>query len=341
MINIYQARDMAFKLASERYIPGTTNYTSFSPIYIAATSNVTSMVQLYQNYNSVLSVGGTGAISYEVALNGAKNVDLFDVNFLQKLYFEYMKTAITYLDYKTFIKHFTLPIQKIGFTRMDLQNLLSNELYDKLVDYLPTDVETVFTPLYDYFDSLDLILSGLFRFEHTLAVDYLKKNISFYNEEQYYKLQKILRSESCKFNYETISLENTPKYFQAKYDLIFLDNILQYYKDIPGMDTPYLVNMFIQKKLNSLLKDEGKIQVNYGFEVATDALKEKLKIPYNNCCLEMYGVFQLIEEMKSGINIPLIEKWDNYTYSFVPGVERILGRDSENLVLTYRKRTKK
>lgn len=338
MVNIYQARDAAFKLASEKYEAGKSVYTLFSPIYIAATSNVTSTVDLYKDYNSVLSVGGTGAHGFEVALNGAKKVDLFDANYLQKLYFEYMKTAVMYLDYETFVKHFTLQVQRKIFKKSEIRDLLSNELYDKLVYYLPEDVETVFTSLYDWFDSTDLILSSLFRFEHFITLDYLKKNISFYNEEQYYELQKILRAGSCEFNYETLSLVDVPKHFQTGYDLIILDNILQYYKNIPGLDDPYLVNMFIRKKLSNLLVDNGQIQVNYGFEVATDAFREKFKIPYNKEHLDFYRKFQLQEEMKKGINIPLVEKWDDYTYSFVSGVERIQGGKSDNLVLSYRKK---
>lgn len=339
MIDIKEARKAAFDLASKKYEVGKPVYSLFSPIYIAATSNVTSTVDLYKGYSSVLSVGSTGAHGFEVALKGAKKVDLFDINYLQKLYYEYMKTAIMNLDYETFIKHFTLQKQKTLMPRSNIKDLLSNELYSKLVTHLSDEVKTVFTPLYDWYYSTDLILSSLFRFEHFITLDYLKKNISFYNEEQYYELQKILRTGSCEINYETISLVDVPKHFNSEYDLIILDNILKYYKNISGLNDPYLVNMFIRKELSKLLAANGQIQVNYGFEVDADAFREKFAIPYEKKQLDFCRGFQLHEEKEYGINIPLIKEWsEDYKYDFIPGVERIFGGNSGNLVLSYRKK---
>lgn len=60
------------------------SHSNISSIYIAPTANVIDTVNLYNNYKDVLSVGGTGAIGYECILNGAKRVDLFDINYLQK-----------------------------------------------------------------------------------------------------------------------------------------------------------------------------------------------------------------------------------------------------------------
>lgn len=80
MDSIFLARDTAFKLASTPYVADNPIYTKYSPIYIAATSNVKGTMNLYQNYDSVLAVGSTGAHGYEAALNGASRVDLFDIN---------------------------------------------------------------------------------------------------------------------------------------------------------------------------------------------------------------------------------------------------------------------
>lgn len=335
----FEARDEAFKLASKGSNKVNPVYTKYSPIYIAATSNVKGTMGLYQNYESVLAVGSTGAYGFEAALNNAKKVDLFDINELQRLFFEYMYTAIIYLDYETFIKHFTIKKATSILTRNDLKDLLSEELYSKLYYFLPSDVEDVFTLLYSYKDNASLLLSSLFRTEHLIDLNYLKKNISFYNEEQYYKLQKILLEDRCIIDYRTASLTDLPKEFNDKYDLIILDNILQYYKDIISLETPYAVNMFIQKKLSKLLTEEGVIQVNYGFEVAADAFKKKFNIPYELENPNYIKDLILKREIKEGINIPLVEKWDNYSYSFIPGVEQIEGRNSENLVLTYKKKS--
>jgi len=340
MNGLYEARSEAFKLASNSYDEFLGNnriHSKYSPIYIATTSNVVETLKLYKNYERVLTVGGTGAHAYEALLNGAKEVDIFDINELQRLYFEYMKTAIIYLKYEDFIKHFTLKEQKTVFERREIKDFLSNELYYQLSFIVDEEIDIVFGPLYEFFDSTDLLMSKLFRFEFPFTLEYLKKNASFYNEEQYYKLQKILRSDKHNINYQTMSLVDVPKNYKNKYDLILLDNILQYYKHIPELETPYLVNMFIRKKLSELLNDNGTIQVNCAYQLGTDAVKEKLglELPKE---LNLYEKLALQQEIKEGINIPLIEKWDSYSYDFIPGVEKLdNGTQADNLVLSYKK----
>lgn len=210
MLDIYNTRKKAFEMVNEGF-KSETAHTTHSPIYIASTENVRDLMKLYKNYESVLTVGSTGAQGLEAVLNGARKIDLFDINELQRLYFEYMLTAIIILDYETFIKYFTIKTYKSSSERTLFKDLLSEELYDKVVKYLPKDVETFYTPLYDYFDSVDLILSDLYRSDYTLLLSYLKKYISFYNEDEYYKLQRILRNEQCIISYKTLSITEVLK----------------------------------------------------------------------------------------------------------------------------------
>lgn len=98
----------AYKLASTKYQTRNPKFQTLSSIYLAATSNVKDTLSLYSYYQKVLAVGSTGAHGYEALLNGATQVDLFDINELQRLFYEYMKTAIIHLDYQDFMRHFTL-----------------------------------------------------------------------------------------------------------------------------------------------------------------------------------------------------------------------------------------
>lgn len=337
MKDLLLAREQAFRLASSGHEHDSNSYTKYSPIYLASTSNVKSTLDLYDHYEKVLTVGGTGAHGYEAALNGAKKVDMFDINELQRIFYEYMNTAIMYLDYEDFVKYFTLKEQREIFKKSDIDNLLSNELFQKLDLYLSDDVKFVLGPIFDYFDSPDVILSKLFYLEYPITLDYLKKYVSFYNEERYYKLQNILRNDLCEINYYQVDIQDIPYMFHDTYDLILLDNILQGYSKIKGLDTPYKVNMFVNKKLNPLLSNKGNLQVAYGFEVATDALKTGLKIPYeeNN---HPFARFAIKKELKEGICYQLVKKWDNYTYDFILGVEQEMeNRLVDNVVLTYKK----
>ena len=80
MIKSLEIRNAAFRLAEQKFVAGEPTYGLYSPIYIASTSNVTDTMNLYKNYEDVLTVGGTGAHAYEALLHGAKHVDLFDIN---------------------------------------------------------------------------------------------------------------------------------------------------------------------------------------------------------------------------------------------------------------------
>lgn len=89
-IEMQKTRNAAFKLVGSHYAAGTTSFSKYSPIYMASTSNVKSTLRLYDEYETVLCLGSTGAHGYEAALNGARRVDMFDINELQRLYYLFM-----------------------------------------------------------------------------------------------------------------------------------------------------------------------------------------------------------------------------------------------------------
>lgn len=342
MTDLKEIREEAFKLAEKPYISGNPTYTKCSPIYLAPNENIKESISLTKHAKKVLTVDGMGAFGFESILNGAKKVDFFDINELQILFSKMALTAIAHLSYEDFIKHFTLPKQEAKMPISVLKNLLSDEMYFKIEKYLPEEVKFVFAPLYDYFDSKKLILSRLYRFEHIVTQEFLQRYVSFYNEKEYKKLQDILKNSECEINFHCLSLTDLPKLLNTKYDAIVLGNILQYYKQIRALDTPYKVNLFIQRNLSNLLNPEGIIEVNYGFEIATNAFKKHYKMPY-----EIYGntdftrfitEISLDEEIIDGINVPLYSNWDHYSYHFINGVEQYEQRNSENLILTYQKK---
>lgn len=342
MVSVMKAREEAYKLARKPLIPGVTNYDTYDSIYIASTSNVKGTLELYKDYDSVLTVGSTGAHAYEAALHGAKKVDQFDINELQRLFYEYMKTAIIHLNYEDFVKHFTLKRQAFIMPKSELKDLLSNELYYRIKPYLPEDVEMVFGELFEHTSNLDLIMSSLFRYEHALNINYLKSVISFYNEKEYYELQNILRNNKCQITYHTAALKEVPYKFNDKYDLIIPDNIMQYYKNIPGLNNPSRVNMFIDKTLSQMLTEKGVIQANYGFTLAAEALKKYLGIPASKDKMisSFAGQMQIALEVKEGIDTQLIKKWDHYSYTFIEAVEKNDRINTDNVVITYTPRKK-
>lgn len=329
----------AINLASKEYEPGKPVFGECSSIFLAPTGNVKDMMEAFKNAKRVLAVGGAGAFGMEALYNDAEKVDMFDNNLLQKYYCEMVTAGMTIFTYEEFVKYFTLKSQGYEMSRDMFRDLVSKEMFEKVRILMSLEAQFVYENLYERFDSVDLIWSSLYRYEYIIYTEYLKKFASMYDEERYYKIQSILRSRSAEVTYSTVDLLDLPSKFEGPYDLIVLGNIPQYYKDIPGISTPYDFNQFIHKRLSKLLADDGVIQVNYGFKTSTLALRKHLNPSYHlrRSPLGPFRDEAIKNETKNGINIPLVSKW-GYDYNFIPGVEPGVDGNYENMYITYRKK---
>lgn len=352
------AAKKAWALASVESIPfGKSEFSTYSPIYIATTSNVRNTLHLYHDYEQVLSVCGTGAHAYEALLHGAKHVDLFDINELQRIYFLYMKTAIMVLSYDEFIRYFTTGEGVNGFDFEPLiEDLLANDLFYKLEPYLPDEVREVFGPIFDQILSENVLFSKLFRYGHNFSLSYLREAASFYRREEYERLQQILRKNPDVITTRTMSLTEVPLQFHSQYDLVLLDNILEYYGAIPNLNTPRKVDSFVKQDMSSLLSNGGSMQVAYAYAFDTETFCDAFDLPIVNDS-ELDDVFNPVSDAffaalttsflemdlesatrvlaDENLMIPLVRDMDGYQYSIFDGINE---SDGKNMVLTYTKR---
>ena len=89
-------------------------------------------------------------------------------------------------------------------------------------------------------------------------------------------MQNILRSNPEIISIYPYSLEEVPSKFGGSYDLILLDNILEYYSSMRGLNSPDKVDSFIKSELSSLLRTGGNIQTTYSYGFDTDCFMRKL-----------------------------------------------------------------
>lgn len=331
-MEIKEMKKAAFELANQKSTKDDENYKLYSPIYLAPTGNTKAVAKHYGYQENVLSVLGAGGFPLESVNNGAKKVDWFDCNGLQILFFDYLLNAIKYFDYKEFCKYFSTQ-------NYNYKHVLSEDCFQKLRHLLSSETEEIFGTLYDYFYSTDLVMSDLFWCEHPIELEYLKKYVSYYNEESYKNIQRRLQNGECQITCQNLDLTASPKNYKEKYNLILLGNVLQYYKQIPKLNTFDQVNHFIQKELANCLTEDGVIQANYAFENATFAIQDTLGITDTDE-QDILREMIVIQESIDGINIPLLQKYDGYSYTFIPGVETEGNYVSQNTIITYsRKRT--
>ncbi len=337
----------AMKLVKQDAIPfAKEGFSTCSPVYLATTSHVKNTLGLYDGYRDVLAICSTGAHAYEALLHGARCVDVFDINQLQLIYFLFMKTAITVLPYEEFVLYFSLGDSE----DLDTSHLLSVDLYSKLEEFLDDDVKKVLGPIYKNFTNEDIVYSRMVRFHHDITLSHLKDIASFYNEKDYYKLQSILRSNPNCIRVYPFSLEDVPKKVDGSYDLILLDNVLDYYSGL-SINTPYKVDQFIKGGLSCLLRDGGRIQSTYSYGFDTDYFSSVLngsreeevddeEIYFG--AIPMGSFFKRLIDTnidsleKENLTVPLYQDFGGYQYSIFDGVDSC---DGKNMVLTYTKKS--
>ena len=182
-------------------------------VYSFTNENVSSYSDIYNmNGANMLTILGSGDQYFTAILNGAKNVELIDINVISWYYFVLKFTSIKYLSYEEFIKFFIT--EKIN----------NNVVYAKIRNYLPNDIRNFFDKMVIIKSSFSNILSSSGMTELFSEDDY-KRYIPYLEENQYYKLQETLRSiELPVFSHQDFQYfinENNKK----QYDIVMLSNI--------------------------------------------------------------------------------------------------------------------
>ena len=131
--------------------------------------------------SNVLSVLGSGDQYFTAILNGAKNVDVFDLNMVAWYHFLLKFNAIKYFTYEEFYKFF------VTYNLNDLNDYL------KLRNYLPDYAKEFFDNLYKQHKQLSSIKISNIFFDNYDMENY-QRIIPYFNNYNYYKLQSILNN---------------------------------------------------------------------------------------------------------------------------------------------------
>ena len=170
----------------------------------------------YFDNASVLTVLGSGDQYFSSLLNGAKNVDVFDINYLAWYHFILKYTAIKVLSYEEFMQMFVS------------DNLDNLSIYAKLRKYLPDEVKYFFDKLI----SLGRTFSSI-KIKNIIFDNAKMNNIPYFNENTYYKLQSILQSSNFPAFYNC-NLLDILKFTKKSYDVVLLSNIYHYLNNNPS-----------------------------------------------------------------------------------------------------------
>lgn len=185
-------------------------------VYPFTNENLSSYQNLYDFNNSkVLSVLGSGDQYFSSLLYGAKEIELYDCNFIAWDFFVLKFYGILILSYEEFYDFFV--VKRLN----DLKCL------KKLLTYLPHDVAKRLTKMQKRYRLLSRTL-----FEDVVENKYNNDSlIPYFNKQKYYQLQSILRNQQLPKFYLT-KLQSLPSVVEKKsYDIILTSNIFDWIYD--------------------------------------------------------------------------------------------------------------
>jgi len=245
------------------------NFGKFSKIYPFATENVGGyMAKLDFRGKNVLSVCGSCDQAVNAYLAGAKEVVLFDLNFLSAFFADLKLAAIKSMEFEEFKKFFF----RFSESGRDLnKSALNFEIYSNLRPDLNQQSRSFFDSCYLRFDFDGFAFRNSGIFNNSYDLNHLKIKINPYlqSEAKYLAAKDAVGNKSVLWlQSDVIELEkNLP--VDEKFDLVLLSNISDYAKSIFEGNENYL-ELFcnsIVSQLRPHLTENGGICAAYVYDI--------------------------------------------------------------------------
>lgn len=202
-----------------------TDFGEYSKLYLFTTENIKGYLKYFDlNNKNVLVPTSSGDHAFESIINGAKSVDMFDLNKFAKYIVELKMAAIKALERDEFLEYFLV--------KMDNQMndyVFNKRTYKKLRKYLSSGACKFWDEAYDIAKTgKKLRNSNLFY--NNRNNNYTQENICLYLEEDNYKYLKKNIYKLEKSNFYEGNIVNLK--LKKNYDYIMLSNICNYADNI-------------------------------------------------------------------------------------------------------------
>lgn len=233
-----------------------------SPVFLFANENIAEYLEDFSetDMTRTLAVAGSGDHAFEAVLKGAKNVDLFDVNYLQKHVVELKKDMIKYLPYENFMEFFFEP-----------NSFFNPKIIQPIEKQFSGGLKVFLKHFYDYRNK------HMFRYMGPTHERYRTNQISYIEQKsEYERLKEIMPQD---FKFINCDLVNLSAKLTDRYDFMMLSNILGYmYPEIRGVGDKFVA--FYEQVLYPLttkhLKDGGHVCFHYNWNASFSEWSEFL-----------------------------------------------------------------
>ena len=201
--------------------------SSVEKIYTSSNECLENYKNIYNFDNSrVLSVVGSGDQYFTCLLNGAKEVELFDINKAAWDYFRLRFYATKILSYEEYLIFFVLKKSSPYFYNGQIK-----DIYEKILKYIPEDLKCFLHKYIEIYHKKNEVAFVISESESIFDRNGNIITMPHFSKEEYYKLQSLL----CKTklpNFTWANLLDLPSQVDGSYDLMLFSNIYDYL----GMD---------------------------------------------------------------------------------------------------------
>lgn len=230
-------------------------FSKYSKMYIMTTENIDGYYKYFDfNNKKVLVPTSSFDHALNAILNGASEVDTFDINRLSFYISNLKLAAVKSLTYDEYISFFLS------------DNPFKYEIYIKICQYLDNDVIDYFNEIYKHFKYNGKTIKESFLFHH--GHKNIIKDNTYLLKNNYDILKE--KVKNTKIVFINTSLLKLKKKINKKYDLIFLSNISDYAKSL--FKDNYLKKYFnfIKNNIAKLLNENGIVQLAYIYDYGKD-----------------------------------------------------------------------
>ncbi|MCH5167037.1 MAG: DUF3419 family protein [Erysipelotrichales bacterium] len=278
-----------------------TKFAGYTPVYSFNTEDSASVFHHFRDYikgQKVLTVTGSGDAIFDLLLYGAKKIVAFDVNkltiFYSKLKIAFIKSG---LDKKMYTKYF------MGMDRGD--TILDYDIYELFKDCLDPEAREYWDGVYEVINKDKIVIRntetslmyeqfGLFGFPNINCS--IENKAGYFTDENYEKIQKILREEDFEIEYKYSSLFDLDDKLNDKFAFMYLSNIMDYtseFIDEANLDDRLVIfKNYVTSVLSRFLKKNGIIVSGFlrKFRQLDDDIHYDIN-EYKNVFFESEGFF--------------------------------------------------
>lgn len=242
-----QSKNIYYGQASQ-----SNRFESIDTAYLFTNEIITGYMPALEGQN-VLAVGSCGDHYFNAKLNGATNVDLFDINYLSKFIIYLKKAGFEYLDYDTFC---------IFFGLYNIHNIFDYDIFNKFSKYLDDESFIYWKHIYELAKNkgYSIYESELISKFHHQPEEIMTSN-RYFNESEFLRLKKLL-SDTKEISFIHTDINDLPNLLKDKYDSMFLSNISTYQNNTRFVK--------LLKRLAKYLHDNGEIYFAYIYSGVSD-----------------------------------------------------------------------